>query len=395
MKNPKAKRMMVEAMRLAQKAVEVEEGKQKCAFCQLEVLGGNLVEHYTSHYSLEQPGLLVKVLVAKNTKANLRCPLPTCDNEEMEGVKLDLHIATEHDILKAVLEEDARLAEKKVIIESLFPFDEKVHDVSAFTSGDNSVSDVMVDPKGMVKVEPDVELEENGEEDSKAEGHCEEGEIEDFDSEEPTGNTKDGLKRIFDDAKTADKIETPIEKKEEAVQPKRRRRRRFEKDSPAEWSEKRRAKEELVKEALAQIAVGTPTRVVSRQFRLSRKTLAKRVKEQDTRGWVKGFGRTNQQSSVMSYEEESRFAESLRKQFNQWGKLIEWKTLKSLLQRHLQNLVEANPSRLTGYEATNQIPNNDYVRRFENLKIDQYQFLPSIPSKLEVMADYFNVTALC
>ena len=114
LKNPKAKKMMEEALELARKAlkVEEEEDKQRCTFCQLDVLAGNLVEHYTSHYSLEQPGMLVKMLVAKNLQASLRCPLNTCKNKEMAVAELDLHIATDHDLLKAVVEEDTRLDEK-------------------------------------------------------------------------------------------------------------------------------------------------------------------------------------------------------------------------------------------------------------------------------------------
>ena len=362
LKNPKAARMMEEAMKLARKALEVEEGRKKCSFCQLEVLGGNLVEHYTSHYSLEQPGLLVKVLVAKNTKVNLRCPLPTCDNQEMEGAKLDLHIATEHDILKAVLEEDARLPEKMVIIKSLFPCEDNL-----FRVGDNSVSEGLLDPEGLVKVDPDEEIEDNGKEDSEAGGPCEDGEIKDLDSEDRrhSENAKDDLERMFHDAKTVDKIETPIGRMEEEneskeLQPKRRR--RVKKDSPADWTEKRREKEKLIKEALAQIAAGTPSRVVARQFRLSRNFLAKRVKQEDTRDWVRA--RYGGQSRVMTKEEESKFAESLRRQFNNLGQLLQWQTLKGLLQRHLQNLVEENPSRLTGFEATNQAPHTRYLRRF-------------------------------
>ena len=124
------------------------------------------------------------------------------------------------------------------------------------------------------------------------------------------------------------------------------------------------AREGLVKEALAQIAQGSSYRLVARQFRLSRKFLTKRVKEQDTSDWVKNpRGRG---SKVMSKEEEWRFAESLRKQFNDSGKLLEWQTLKSLLQRHLQNLVQANPARLTGFEESNQKPTTGYTRRFDN-----------------------------
>ena len=63
--------MLEEALELAQKALKVEESKQRCAFCQLDVLDCHLVEHYTSHYFLEQPGLMVKVLVAKNSRALL------------------------------------------------------------------------------------------------------------------------------------------------------------------------------------------------------------------------------------------------------------------------------------------------------------------------------------
>ena len=51
LKNPKAKKMMEEALELARKALKVEEeeeDKQRCTFCQLDVLAGNLVEHYTT-----------------------------------------------------------------------------------------------------------------------------------------------------------------------------------------------------------------------------------------------------------------------------------------------------------------------------------------------------------
>ena len=379
LKNPKAKLMMEEAMRLAREALEVEEGRQRCAFCQLEVSGGILVEHYTSHYSLEQPGLLVKVLVDKNSKANLRCPLATCDNQEMEAVELDLHIAVQHHgILKAVLEEDARLPEKKVI-NSLFPSEEKVHDVWDFSG--------RLGPKEVVKVEPEIEMEENGKGNLEAEskGHREDGEIEDDDSDgtyesESTNESlvqslvkcNDDLERMFHGAKTDDKVhainENQEAEKEIEIKEQKPKRRRVQKESPSDWSEKRRQKEELIKEALTQIATGVPSRVVARQFGLSRNFLAKRVKQQDTSGWVRAtYGA---QSRVMSKLEESKFAESLRKQFNNLGQLLEWQTLKSLLQRHLQNLVTANPSRLTGFEATDQVPHRAYLRRFVWCKLN-------------------------
>ena len=366
LKNPQAKRMMEEAMRLAQKALEVEEGRQRCGFCQLEVLGSSLEEHYTSHYSLEQPGMLVKVLVAKNTRVNLRCPLATCDNQKMEAAELDLHIAREHDILKAVLKEDARLSEQ-MLIKSLFPSEEEVHDVSAFSVDNKSVSDGLLDPKVVVKVDPAGEIEENETKDSEARDYCEDGEIEDLDWEDTdqAENTKEYFERMFHDTKTIDdKIQTIIERKEEEneIEQPHTKRRRVKKESPEDWTEKRRQKEKLMKEALAQISTGTPSRVVARKFGLSRNFLAKRVKQEDTRGWVRAaYGG---QSRVMSKEEEKKFAESLRKQFNSLGQVLQWQTLKGLLQRHLQNLVKANPSRLTGFEATNQMPNTRYLRRF-------------------------------
>ena len=184
------------------------------------------------------------------------------------------------------------------------------------------------------------------------------------DVEEPTGCAKNDLERMFDLARNADsnadKIETPIDIKKETLQPKRIR--RVQKDSPAEKSEQRRSREGLVKEALAQIAQGSSYSVVAKQSGLCRNLLAKRVKEQDTSNWVKNPGPG---SKVMSKEEEWRFAESLRKQFNDSGKLLEWQTLKSLLQRHLQNLVQANPARLTGFEESNQKPTTGYTRRFD------------------------------
>ena len=247
LKNPKAKLMMEEAMRLAGKALEVEAGRQRCKLCHLEVLGGDLVEHYTSHYSLEQPGLLVKALVAKNTKTSLRCPLSTCDNKEMEATELDLHIATQHGILKSVMEDDARLPEKK-LYKSLFP--SELDDVWAIGEDGNS----LLDPK----VDQENKIGENLE--SEPTEQCEDGEIEYENSEnsDKTENTKDHIMKMFQDAKSVDKIQPTFLKEEEEENEMKPKKRKVKTESPSEWSEKRMQREETVKEALGQIATGTP-----------------------------------------------------------------------------------------------------------------------------------------
>ena len=251
LKNPKAKLMMEEAMRLAGKALEVEAGRQRCKLCHLEVLGGDLVEHYTSHYSLEQPGLLVKALVAKNTKTSLRCPLSTCDNKEMEATELDLHIATQHGILKSVMEDDARLPEKK-LHKSLFP--SELDDVWAIGEDGNS----LLDPK----VDQENKIEEHGMDNLEPTEQCEDGEIEYENSEnsDKTENTKDHIMKMFQDAKSVDKIQPTFlkEEEEENEMKERPKKRKVKTESPSEWSEKRRQREETVKEALEQIATGTP-----------------------------------------------------------------------------------------------------------------------------------------
>ena len=233
-------------MRLAGKALEVEAGRQRCKLCHLEVLGGDLVEHYTSHYSLEQPGLLVKALVAKNTKTSLRCPLSTCDNKEMEATELDLHIATQHGILKSVMEDDARLPEKKL----LFP--SELDDVWVIGEDGNS----LLDPK----VDQENKIGENLE--SEPTDQCEDGEIEYENSEnsDKTENTKDHIMKMFQDAKSVDMVQPTFlkEEEEENEMKERPKKRKVKTESPSEWSEKRRQREETVKEALGQIATGTP-----------------------------------------------------------------------------------------------------------------------------------------
>ena len=259
LKNPKAKLMMEEAMRLAGKALEVEAGRQRCKLCHLEVLGGDLVEHYTSHYSLEQPGLLVKALVAKNTKTSLRCPLSTCDNKEMEATELDLHIATQHGILKSVMEDDARLPEKK-LHKSLFP--SELDDVWVIGEDGNS----LLDPK----VDQENKIGENLE--SEPTNQCEDGEIEYENSEnsDKAENTKDHIMKMFQDAKSVDMIQPTFLKEEEEENEMKPKKRKVKTESPSEWSEKRRQREETVKEALGQIATGTPPSSSSSASRSSR-----------------------------------------------------------------------------------------------------------------------------
>ena len=194
-------------------AGKVEESKQRCALCQLDVLDCHLVEHYTSHYSLEQPGLMVKVLVAKNRQASLRCPLNTCKNQEMAAAELDLHIATEHEILKAVLEEDARM-EEKGLLETIFYWEEKVQEV-VLAFGENK-SESQLDPRGMMNVNTDIAVADNLE--AEANDHYEDGEIEDDDTEDEAENAKDNLERMFQDARTVNKSQRTNDKDEELHQ---------------------------------------------------------------------------------------------------------------------------------------------------------------------------------
>ena len=60
MRNPKAKLIMEEALVLVERAMEVEEeGIQVCLLCKVEVEASHMVEHYTFHYTVEQPGALL------------------------------------------------------------------------------------------------------------------------------------------------------------------------------------------------------------------------------------------------------------------------------------------------------------------------------------------------
>ena len=114
MQNPKAKLMVEEALVLLKRAIELEQqGRQVCLLCKREVEGDHLVEHYIFHYTDEESGALLKAL---GTCQNLlRCPFPSCSLNELEVAELNLHLATEHDMLKKVLEVDAREGRDEVL----------------------------------------------------------------------------------------------------------------------------------------------------------------------------------------------------------------------------------------------------------------------------------------
>ena len=114
MQNPKAKLMVEEALVLLKRAIELEQqGRQVCLLCKREVEGDHLVEHYIFHYTDEESGALLKAL---GTCQNLlRCPFPSCSLNELEVAELNLHLATEHDMLKKVLEVDAREGRRELV----------------------------------------------------------------------------------------------------------------------------------------------------------------------------------------------------------------------------------------------------------------------------------------
>ena len=111
--NPKAKLIMEEALLLVSRAVEVEEGVQVCLLCQKEVESRRMVEHHTFHYTVEEPGALLGRLAT--SECILRCPLPSCKPNGMQVAELNLHLATEHDMLKKVLEVDAREGRRELV----------------------------------------------------------------------------------------------------------------------------------------------------------------------------------------------------------------------------------------------------------------------------------------
>ena len=79
---------------------------------------------------------------------------------------------------------------------------------------------------------------------------------------------------------------------------------------------------------------------------------------------------------VFNEEEEVKFASALRKRFITIGEGLTRPgdltvspgltrtTLRALMQKHLQNLVRTNPSRVTGWENNDQRPNANFLRRF-------------------------------
>ena len=67
---------------------------------------------------------------------------------------------------------------------------------------------------------------------------------------------------------------------------------------------------------------------------------------------------------VFGEEEEVKFAAALHKRFGLLGEQLDWRTLRVVMQKHLQNLVRANPSKVTGWELNDQRPNENFLRRF-------------------------------
>lgn len=67
---------------------------------------------------------------------------------------------------------------------------------------------------------------------------------------------------------------------------------------------------------------------------------------------------------VFGEEEEVKFAAALHKRFGLLGDQLDWRTLRVLMQKHLQNLVRTNPARVTGWELNDQRPNENFLRRF-------------------------------
>ena len=70
---------------------------------------------------------------------------------------------------------------------------------------------------------------------------------------------------------------------------------------------------------------------------------------------------------VFAEEEEAKFAAALHKRFSLQAdgeQHLDWRTLRVLMQKHLQNLVKTNPSRVTGWEQNDQRPNDNFLRRF-------------------------------
>ena len=140
MTNPKAKLIMEEAMSLVERAVEVEEGVQVCLLCQRKVEGGRMVEHYTFHYTVEQPGALLGRLATSG--CILRCPLPSCSTNEMQVAELNLHLATEHEMLKKVLEVDAREGMRELVNVLFHNHDQGVEEEGCLAEDERKVEQV-------------------------------------------------------------------------------------------------------------------------------------------------------------------------------------------------------------------------------------------------------------
>ena len=138
--NPKAKLIMEKALLLVRRAVEVEEGVHLCLLCQKEVESRRMVEHHTFHYTAEQPGALLGRLAT--SECILRCPLPACNPNGMQVAKLNLHLATEHDMLKKVLEVDAREGMRELVNVLFHNHDQGVEEEGCLAEDERKVEQV-------------------------------------------------------------------------------------------------------------------------------------------------------------------------------------------------------------------------------------------------------------
>ena len=141
MQNPKAKLMVEEALVLLKRAIELEQqGRQVCLLCKREVEGDHLVEHYIFHYTDEESGALLKAL---GTCQNLlRCPFPSCSLNELEVAELNLHLATEHEMLKKVLEVDAREGMRELVNVLFHNHDQGVEEEGCLAEDERKVEQV-------------------------------------------------------------------------------------------------------------------------------------------------------------------------------------------------------------------------------------------------------------
>ena len=329
MKNPKAKLIMEEALVLVDRAMKVEEeGFQLCLLCKVEV--GHLVEHYTFHYTVERPGALLSALAT--SKSILRCPIPSCSPNEMELAELNLHLATEHDLLKKVLEVDVREGRRE-LLKVLF-----------FNHGQGGEEEqCLAEEEGKVEMADDSEVVNNERE--------QEHKVFQLLAHRETTVDEESVKGDLEVGKDDLEVGEVLVKEEENV---------TKKEVVVDKKDRKKA----MNQALDFIKDGGSLRKASWKFDVPLESLRSSLYRKERYKHRVGVIRAGRPRRVFDEEEEVKFAGALHKRFNLLGEKLDWRTLRVLMQKHLQNLVRTNSSRVTGWELNNQRPNESFLRRF-------------------------------